>query len=60
MLVEGDFRLQQQLIEILSHPADIGCLHTVSSAKEALENRPPGALVFRPVSSPFPYTNAAD
>lgn len=40
VLVEDDLRLQQQILEILSKPADIRCLYAVSSAEEALEKIP--------------------
>jgi DNA-binding NarL/FixJ family response regulator len=48
VLVEDDFRLQQQLIEILSHPEDIECLYAVSSAEEALKiipSQPPDVIL---------------
>ncbi|WP_193212471.1 response regulator [Luteolibacter marinus] len=40
VVVEDDFRLQQQLIKILEKPPDIECLFAVSSAEEALEKIP--------------------
>lgn len=40
VIVEDDFRLQQQLVKILEKPADIECLYAVSSAEEAIEKIP--------------------
>jgi DNA-binding NarL/FixJ family response regulator len=40
VLVEDDFRLQQQMIKILEKPDDIECLYAVSSAEEALGKIP--------------------
>jgi DNA-binding NarL/FixJ family response regulator len=48
VLVEDDFRLQQQLLKILESSADIKCLYAVSSAEEAIEripNDPPDVIL---------------
>ena len=40
MLVEDDYRLQQELLKLLTVPEDIECLGAVSSAEEAIEKIP--------------------